>query len=201
MKNADEIHVPDKINNADPEMERDDSELYQFPDLHMWVCVAGGCSEERAREIALQTIEEMEMDGFTRDANGRFIKPQELPWYDDGRKEGEPEKKYRWREMFKLYRQLGRPLTAEETEPFEIKEDTAPNGFDHPERPTSSKADDVPHEIEYYLEDGCLTEPSDGKMYRWREMIEYSRQLGRPLTAVEAASFEAKDEEDEGRQS
>ena len=195
MKNADEIRVPDKINTADSEMDNDDSELYQFPDLHMWVCVAGGCSEERAREIALQTIEEMEMDGFTRDANGRFIKPQEPPWYDDGRKEGEPEKKYRWREMFKLYRQLGRPLTAEETEPFEIKEDTAPNGFDHPERPASSKADNVPHGIEYYLEDGCLTEPSDGKMYRWREMIEYSRQLGRPLTAEEAASFEIKDEE------
>ena len=44
MKNVDEIHVPDKINTADPEMD-DDSELYQFPDLHMWVCVAGGCSE------------------------------------------------------------------------------------------------------------------------------------------------------------
>ena len=184
MKNADEIYVPDKINTAGPKMD-DDSELYQFPDLHMWVCVAGGCSEERAREIALQTIEEMEMDGFTRDANGRFIKPQEPPWYDDGRKEGEPEKKYRWREMFKLYRQLGRPLTAEETAQFEIKEDTAPNGSDHPE----------PHGFEYFLEDGCLTEPSDGKMYRWREMIEYSRQLGRPLTAEEAASFEVKDKE------
>ena len=198
MKNVDEIHVPDKINTADPEMD-DDSELYQFPDLHMWVCVAGGCSEERAREIALQTIEEMEMDGFTRDADGRFIKPQEPPWYDSGLPVGSTrKKKYRWREMFKLYRQLGRPLTAEETEPFEIKEDTAPNGFDHPERPASGKADNAPHGIEYYLEDGRLTEPSDGKMYRWREMIEYSRQLGRSLTAEEMAPFEVK--EDEGRQ-
>ena len=199
MKNADEIRVPDKINTADSEMDNDDSELYQFPDLHMWVCVDGGCTEEEARKIAIQTIEEMEMDRFTRDADGRFIKPQEPPWYDSGLPVGSTrKKKYRWREMFKLYRQLGRPLTAEETEPFEIKEDTAPNGFDHPERPTSSKADDVPHEIEYYLEDGCLTEPSDGKMYRWREMIEYSRQLGRSLTAEEMAPFEVK--EDEGRQ-
>ena len=185
MNNADEIRVPDKTNTADPEMD-DDSELYKFPDLHMWVCVAGGCSEERAREIALQTIEEMEMDGFTRDANGNFHKPPEPPWYDDGRKEGEPKKKYLWREMFKLYRQLGRPLTAEETAQFEIKEDAAPNGAAY---------QDVPHGIEYYAKDGRLTEPSDGKMYRWREMIEYSRQLGRPLTAEEAASFEIKDEE------
>ena len=92
MKNADEIRVPDKINTADPEMD-DDSELYKFPDLHMWVCVAGGCSEERAREIALQTIEEMEMDGFTRDADGRFIKPQEPPWYDSGLPVGSTRKK------------------------------------------------------------------------------------------------------------
>ena len=200
MKDTNEIREPQKVNTADPEMDvYDDGELYCFPDLHM--CVAGCSSEERAREIALQTIEEMEMDGFTRDADGNFHKPPEPPWYDDGRKEGEPKKKYRWREMFKLYRQLGRPLTAEETEPFEIKEDTAPHEAAYQEAPSSSKADDVPHGIEYYLEDGRLTEPSDGKMYRWREMIEYSRQLGRPLTAEEEASFEVKDWEDEGRQS
>lgn len=119
-KNKD-AYEPEKVYTADPEMDNDDSELYQFPDLHMWVCVDGGCTEEEARKIVIQTIEEMEMDGFTRDANGRFIKPQEPPWYDDGRKEGEPKKKYRLREMFKFYRQLGRPLTAEEMAPFEVK--------------------------------------------------------------------------------
>ena len=115
--------VPDKINTVDPEVDYDDSELYQFPDLHMWVCVEKGCTEEEARKIAIRTIAEMEMDGFTRDANGNFHKPPEPPWYDDGRKEGEPKKKYRWREMFALYRRLGRPLTAEETVPFEVKEE------------------------------------------------------------------------------
>ena len=115
-----ERSVPDKINTVDSEI--DDSDLYYFPGLHMWVSVDGGCSEEEARKIAIRTIEEMEMDGFTRDANGRFIKPQEPPWYDPGRQEGDTrKKKYRWCEMAKLYRQLGRPLTAEETAQFEIK--------------------------------------------------------------------------------
>ena len=124
MKSADEIHVPDKINTADPEMDHDDSELYQFPDLHMWVCVDGGCSEEEARKIAIRTIEEMEMDGFEMTDHGFQKRPGvsgEPPWYDDGRRDGEPRKKYRWREMFKLYRQLGRPLTAEEAALFEVK--------------------------------------------------------------------------------
>ena len=85
MQDTNEIREPQKVNKADAEMDGyDDGELYYFPDLHM--CVSGCPSEERAREIALQTIEEMEMDGFTRDSNGRFIKPQEEPWYDDGRK-------------------------------------------------------------------------------------------------------------------
>ena len=36
------------------------------------------------------------------------------------------------------------------------------------------------------------TEPSDGKRYEWREMIELSRELGRPLTDEEAEEFRIK---------
>jgi hypothetical protein len=40
--------------------------------------------------------------------------------------------------------------------------------------------------------DGRLTEPSDGKIYRLREAILYSKQLGRPLTPEEMKQFEVK---------
>ena len=30
--------------------------------------------------------------------------------------------------------------------------------------------------------DGRLTEPSDGKRYEWRKMIEKAKSIGRPLT-------------------
>lgn len=39
------------------------------------------------------------------------------------------------------------------------------------------------------MEDGRFTEPSDGKVYRWREMIEKSKVLGRPLTDEETEEF------------
>ena len=42
---------------------------------------------------------------------------------------------------------------------------------------------------EEYIEDGRFTEPSDGKIYRWRDMIEKSKELGRPLTDEEAEVF------------
>ncbi len=38
--------------------------------------------------------------------------------------------------------------------------------------------------------DGRLTEPSDGKVYRLREAILLSKQLGRPLTQEEIKQFE-----------
>ena len=38
------------------------------------------------------------------------------------------------------------------------------------------------YDIAYYANDSRLTEPSDGKRYEWREMIELSKRLGRPLT-------------------
>lgn len=40
------------------------------------------------------------------------------------------------------------------------------------------------------MPDGRLTEPSNGKVYRLREAILLSKQLGRPLTASEMKEFE-----------
>lgn len=40
------------------------------------------------------------------------------------------------------------------------------------------------------MQDGRLTEPSDGKKYRLREAILYSKRLGRPLTDEEMSQFE-----------
>ena len=45
---------------------------------------------------------------------------------------------------------------------------------------------DYTHDIAYYAKDSRLTEPSDGKRYEWRKMIELSKELGRPLTDREA---------------
>lgn len=40
------------------------------------------------------------------------------------------------------------------------------------------------------MPDGRLTEPSDGKVYRLREAILLSKQLGRPLSEEEMKQFE-----------
>jgi len=40
------------------------------------------------------------------------------------------------------------------------------------------------------MPDSRLTEPSNGKIYRLREAILLSKQLGRPLTADEMEQFE-----------
>ncbi len=40
------------------------------------------------------------------------------------------------------------------------------------------------------MSDGRLTTPSDGKVYRLREAIILSKQLGRPLSADEMKQFE-----------
>ncbi len=48
------------------------------------------------------------------------------------------------------------------------------------------------HDIAYYAKDSRLTEPSDGIRYEWREMIEFSKELGRPLTDEEAEEFRIK---------
>ena len=47
-------------------------------------------------------------------------------------------------------------------------------------------------DIADYAKDGRLTEPSDGKRYEWRKMIELVKQLSRPLTDKEAEEFRIK---------
>lgn len=44
-------------------------------------------------------------------------------------------------------------------------------------------------DIADYAKDTRLTEPSDGKRYEWRKMIDLSMKLGRPLTDEEAEEF------------
>ena len=46
--------------------------------------------------------------------------------------------------------------------------------------------------LEQHLTDGRLTESSDGKHYAWRDMIEQSKSLGRPLNNGEIKRFEVK---------
>lgn len=54
------------------------------------------------------------------------------------------------------------------------------------------KFENFTHDIAYYAKDSRLTEPSDGKRYEWRKMIELSKELGRPLTEEEAEEFRVK---------
>ena len=39
-------------------------------------------------------------------------------------------------------------------------------------------------DLEQYADDGRLTEPSDGKRYDWRKMIDKAEKLGRPLNNI-----------------
>ena len=50
-------------------------------------------------------------------------------------------------------------------------------------------------DLEQYAKDSRLTEPSDGKIFDYRKMLELVKQLGRPLTEKEAEEFRIKDEE------
>ena len=54
------------------------------------------------------------------------------------------------------------------------------------------KSVDVTHDISYYAKDSRLTGEPDGKRYRWTEMIERFKMLGRPLTEEEAEEFRVK---------
>ena len=47
-------------------------------------------------------------------------------------------------------------------------------------------------DIADYAKDGRLTEPSDGKRYEWRKMIDAVKALGRPLTDEEAEQYRVK---------
>lgn len=44
-------------------------------------------------------------------------------------------------------------------------------------------------DIADYSKDGRLTEPSDGRRYEWRQMIDAAKALGRPLTDEEAEQY------------
>lgn len=50
----------------------------------------------------------------------------------------------------------------------------------------------VTHDISYYAKDSRLTGEPDGKRYRWTEMIERFKLLGRHLTEEEAEEFRVK---------
>ena len=47
-------------------------------------------------------------------------------------------------------------------------------------------------DLEQYAKDSRLTEPSDGKIFDYRKMLEVVKQLGRPLTEKEAEDFRIK---------
>ncbi len=51
---------------------------------------------------------------------------------------------------------------------------------------------DFTQDISYYAKDSRLTGEPDGKRYKWKEMIDRFRQLGRPLTDEEAEEFRIK---------
>lgn len=44
-------------------------------------------------------------------------------------------------------------------------------------------------DLEQYFPEGRLTEPTDGKRYEWRKMIELVKEFGRPLTESESERF------------
>ncbi len=43
--------------------------------------------------------------------------------------------------------------------------------------------------LEQYAKDGRLTEPSDGKIFDYRKMLEIVTAIGRPLTEQEAEQY------------
>ena len=57
---------------------------------------------------------------------------------------------------------------------------------------TMKKKVNLFEDIANYAKDGRLTEPSDGRRYEWRKMIETVKTLGRPLTDEEAEQYRIK---------
>ena len=47
-------------------------------------------------------------------------------------------------------------------------------------------------DIERFITDGRLTEPSNGKRFEWREMIEEVKKLGSPSKEEETKKFRIK---------
>ena len=46
--------------------------------------------------------------------------------------------------------------------------------------------------LERYVNDGRLTEPSNGKRYNWKKMIDAVEKVGRPLNEKEIESYRIK---------
>ena len=46
--------------------------------------------------------------------------------------------------------------------------------------------------LERYVNDGRLTEPSNGKRYNWKKMIDSAEKVGRPLNEKEIESYRIK---------
>lgn len=44
-------------------------------------------------------------------------------------------------------------------------------------------------DLEQYAKDGRLTEPSDGMVFEYREMLKVVKEIGRPLTKQEAEQY------------
>lgn len=44
-------------------------------------------------------------------------------------------------------------------------------------------------DLEKYTQDGLLVEPSDGRIFDYRKMLDRVNELGRPLTEEEAAPY------------
>lgn len=47
-------------------------------------------------------------------------------------------------------------------------------------------------DLESFVKDGRLTDPSDGKRFEWRKMIDEVKKIGRPLTDEETEQFRVK---------
>lgn len=54
------------------------------------------------------------------------------------------------------------------------------------------KRSNINKDITFYAKDTRLTEPSDGKRYNWKQMIQKVKKVGRPLTEGESEEFRIK---------
>lgn len=54
------------------------------------------------------------------------------------------------------------------------------------------KRSNLNRDISFYAKDTRLTEPSDGKRYNWKQMIQKVKKVGRPLTESESEEFRIK---------
>lgn len=47
-------------------------------------------------------------------------------------------------------------------------------------------------DLEKYAKDGRLTEPTDGRVFDYKKMLDIVKKLGRPLTEEEAEKYRIK---------